>query len=59
MILCHVFFKYWLNHRLDEETGLPYYLHGNDSGWDNSSLFDEGVPLIAPDLAAFLGSWLS
>jgi glycogen debranching enzyme len=33
---------------------LPYYLHGNDSGWDNSTMFDAGAPLIAPDLAAFL-----
>lgn len=34
--------------------GLPYYLHGNDSGWDNSTMFNQGVPLIAPDLAALL-----
>ncbi len=33
---------------------LPYYLHGNDSGWDNSTMFDKGVPLVAPDLAALL-----
>jgi glycogen debranching enzyme len=33
---------------------LPYYLHGNDSGWDNSTMFDMGVPLEAPDLAALL-----
>jgi glycogen debranching enzyme len=33
---------------------LCYYLHGNDSGWDNSTQFDEGVPLEAPDLNAFL-----
>ena len=33
---------------------LPYYLHGNDSGWDNSTMFQQGVPLIAPDLVALL-----
>jgi len=33
---------------------LPYYLHGNDSGWDNSTMFARGVPLVAPDLAALL-----
>ncbi len=45
---------WWLNHRRWEHDTLCYYLHGNDSGWDNSTLFDRGVPLVAPDLAAFL-----
>lgn len=34
--------------------GLPYYLHGNDSGWDNSTMFGRGTPLIGPDLSALL-----
>ncbi len=33
---------------------LPYYLHGNDSGWDNSTMFSQGVPLVSPDLSALL-----
>ncbi|MCJ8007421.1 amylo-alpha-1,6-glucosidase [Lederbergia wuyishanensis] len=33
---------------------LPHYKHGNDSGWDNSSLFHAGMVVEAPDLAAFL-----
>ncbi len=45
---------WWLTYRRYEGDSLPYYLHGNDSGWDNSTMFDKGVPLIAPDLAAFL-----
>ena len=45
---------WWLTYRRYEDDVLPYYLHGNDSGWDNSTMFDKGVPLIAPDLAAFL-----
>lgn len=45
---------WWLTHRRYEGDVLPYYLHGNDSGWDNSTMFDKDVPLIAPDLAAFL-----
>ncbi len=45
---------WWLTYRRYEGDVLPYYLHGNDSGWDNSTMFDKGVPLIAPDLAAFL-----
>lgn len=45
---------WWLTYRRAEGDLLPHYLHGNDSGWDNSTMFDKGVPLIAPDLAAFL-----
>lgn len=56
------FTRWWLTHRRDPVSGLCYYLHGNDSGWDNSSLFDRGVPLVAPDLNAFLvvqADWLA
>ncbi|MCH1625378.1 amylo-alpha-1,6-glucosidase [Fredinandcohnia quinoae] len=33
---------------------LPHYKHGNDSGWDNASLFHAGMPIEAPDLTCFL-----
>ncbi|TVR41667.1 MAG: hypothetical protein EA402_12765 [Planctomycetota bacterium] len=46
--------RWWLNHRLWEGDGLPVYLHGNDSGWDNSTFFLQGVPVITPDLPTFL-----
>jgi putative isomerase len=36
------------------EGMLPHYKHGNDSGWDNASLFHVGMPVEAPDLASFL-----
>ncbi|MDH8678046.1 trehalase family glycosidase [Fusibacter bizertensis] len=45
--------NYWLNHRMSD-LGLPYYTHGNDSGWDNGTFFSEGVPVITPDLTTFL-----
>ncbi|MFO7821391.1 MAG: trehalase family glycosidase [Lentisphaeria bacterium] len=55
---------WWLRYRCyrpdsEEQTkpgimALPYYLHGNDSGWDNSTMFARGVPLVAPDLSALL-----
>lgn len=45
---------WWMTYRRKEGSELPYYLHGNDSGWDNSTMFDKGVPLEAPDLAALL-----
>lgn len=46
--------RWWLDHRRLAGRELCYYLHGNDSGWDNSTMFDRGVPLNAPDLAALL-----
>ncbi|MDN7242173.1 trehalase family glycosidase [Planococcus sp. N028] len=44
---------YYGNYRTFEGR-LPHYKHGNDSGWDNASLFHEGMPVEAPDLASFL-----
>lgn len=46
--------NFWLESRRVDETSLPYYTHGNDSGWDNASIFHKGLPVIAPDLAAYL-----
>lgn len=46
--------NFWLESRRVDETSLPYYTHGNDSGWDNASIFHEGLPVIAPDLTAYL-----
>ena len=45
---------WWMTHRRLEGSRLPHYLHGNDSGWDNSTMFTKGAPLEAPDLAALL-----
>jgi len=45
---------WFLAQRRWEGKGLPYYTHGFDSGWDNSTIFDVGVPLVSPDLAAYL-----
>ncbi|WP_032123185.1 amylo-alpha-1,6-glucosidase [Clostridium amazonitimonense] len=46
--------EYWLKYRRYNEEELPFYKHGNDSGWDNSSIFHKGIPVQAPDLSAFL-----
>jgi glycogen debranching enzyme len=40
--------------RDDNHNGIPQYNHGNDSGWDNATVFDQGLPVEAPDLSAFL-----
>jgi glycogen debranching enzyme len=45
---------FWLDHRRVAGHALPHYQHGNDSGWDNSTMFDHDRVLEAPDLAAFL-----
>ncbi len=46
--------NWWLTHRDDDHDGLPQYNHGNDSGWDNASLFGAGPSVEGPDLATFL-----
>ena len=45
----------WLtNHRTWSGDVLPFYVHGFDGGWDNSTIFDDGVPVSTPDHAAYL-----
>jgi len=45
---------WWLKNRDPNGDGLCEYYHGNDSGWDNASVFDLGFPVTAPDLATYL-----
>lgn len=44
------YFKY----RDADHDGIPEYDHGNDSGWDNASIFLIRPPIEAPDLSAYL-----
>ncbi len=46
--------RFWLAARRAPGHVLPYYQHGNDSGWDNATLFDRARVVESPDLAAFL-----
>ncbi len=46
--------EWWEWYRDNDSDGLPEYHHGNDSGWDNASVFDGGYPVTGPDLAACL-----
>lgn len=46
--------RFWLDARRAPGSALPYYQHGNDSGWDNSTVFDHDRTVESPDLAAFL-----
>lgn len=45
---------WWLIFRDPDQDGIPDYPHGNDCGWDNSTVFDEGYYIESPDLPAFL-----
>ncbi|MFP4381778.1 MAG: amylo-alpha-1,6-glucosidase [Candidatus Sumerlaeia bacterium] len=46
--------NWWFKHRDYDGDGIPQYNHGNDSGWDNATVFDVGFAVEAPDLSAFL-----
>ncbi|MCI1895063.1 MAG: hypothetical protein LKJ29_08690 [Lactobacillus sp.] len=45
---------YWLNYADLNHDGLPEYQHGNDSGYDNSTVFDKSEYVTSPDLTAYL-----
>ncbi len=45
---------WWFEYRDDDRDGICQYNHGNDSGWDNATIFAAGCPIEAPDLAAWL-----
>jgi glycogen debranching enzyme len=46
--------KYWREYRITKDFPLPYYNHGNDSGWDNATPFVDGMPVTTPDLPTYL-----
>jgi hypothetical protein len=46
--------EWWYSLRDSDHDGLCEYRHGNDSGWDNATVFDQGYPTEGADLAAFL-----
>lgn len=45
--------NWWLNFRLGKNN-IPVYYHGNDSGWDNGTVFSQGVPVQSPDSCTWL-----
>lgn len=48
--------EYWSRYRTAEASGLPQYQHGNDSGWDNATTFDDERVIESADLAAHLAT---
>lgn len=46
--------NFWLNFKDFDQDGICEYHHGNDSGYDNSTVFMEDFVVESPDLSAFL-----
>lgn len=46
--------EWYMRFRNWDGDGLPQYNHGNDSGWDNATVFLPLPPVESPDLAAFM-----
>ena len=46
--------EWWYTCRDYDADGMCQYHHGNDSGWDNATAFDQGYPTEGSDLAAHL-----
>ncbi|MFL6078142.1 MAG: amylo-alpha-1,6-glucosidase [Mycobacteriales bacterium] len=46
--------RYWLELRRVPGSEFAHYHHGNDSGWDNATTFDNRRVVETADLAAFL-----
>lgn len=46
--------NWWFEYRDRDHDGLPAYDHGDESGSDDNTLFRKGIPVSAPDLAAYL-----
>ena len=46
--------SWWYNYRDPDHDGICEYHHGNDSGWDNSTVFKDSSMVESPDLSAEL-----
>jgi hypothetical protein len=46
--------EWYLRYRDSNQDGLPEYRDGNEAGWDNATVFDEGGPIESSDLSAYL-----
>jgi glycogen debranching enzyme len=49
-----LFTNWWFEYRDTDQDGVPNYIQGCDSGWDNSTVFDPGICPESPDLSAYL-----
>jgi hypothetical protein len=44
----------WWRDRHDLGDGFVSYIHGDESGWDDSTMFRKGLPVASADIMAFL-----
>lgn len=51
--MCEKQMKFYDTYRKCNKGGY-YYKHGNDSGWDNASVFASGQAVVSPDLLTYL-----
>lgn len=45
---------FWLEYKDSNSDGIPEYHHGNDSGYDNSTVFSTSFCVDSPDLTAYI-----
>ncbi len=46
--------EWWFTHRDSDADGIPQCNHGNDGGWDNSTVFAVRPPVESPEISAYL-----
>ena len=46
--------NWWLSFRDTDTDGIPQYDSGDESGWDDATIFSKGVPVESPDLSTYL-----
>ena len=46
--------NWWMSFRDTDRDGIPQYDSGDESGWDDATIFSMGVPVESPDLCTYL-----
>ncbi|MDR0999935.1 MAG: hypothetical protein LBL96_03900 [Clostridiales bacterium] len=46
--------EWWYTNHDHAHTGLPAYYHPDESGYDEATIFEAGLPLQSPDLMAYM-----
>ena len=48
------YYDWWYIYHDHSKSGFPAYYHVDESGYDEATLFDRGLPLQSPDLLAYM-----
>jgi putative isomerase len=46
--------QWWLDHRIQDGTGVPQYNNPDEAGWDDATIYIEGAAQKTPDLSSYL-----